>query len=42
MEPGREDQLKFAKHFERAEGWLLLENHAEAERPLRMSRLSLA
>lgn len=35
MEPGREDQLKFAKHFERAQGWLLLENHAAAERALR-------
>jgi hypothetical protein len=22
--PGREEQLKFAKHFERAQGWLLL------------------
>lgn len=36
MEPGREDQLKFAKHFERAQGWLLLENHAAADRALRL------
>lgn len=36
METGREDQLKFAKHFERAQGWLLLENHAAAERALRL------
>lgn len=35
MEPGREEQLKFAKHFERAQGWLLLENYAAAERALR-------
>lgn len=36
MEPGREDQLKFAKHFARAQGWLLLENHAAADRALRL------
>jgi predicted Zn-dependent protease len=36
MEPGREDQLKFAKHFERAQGWLLLDNHAAAARALRL------
>jgi Flp pilus assembly protein TadD len=36
MEPGRDDQLKFAKHFERAQGWLLLENHAAADRALRL------
>lgn len=36
MEPSRDDQLKFAKHFERAQGWLLLENHAAAERALRL------
>ncbi|HEY8994801.1 MAG TPA: hypothetical protein VIM71_09080 [Lacunisphaera sp.] len=36
MEPGREDQLKFAKHFERAQGWLLLENYAAADRALRL------
>jgi Flp pilus assembly protein TadD len=36
MEPDREDQLKFAKHFERAQGWLLLENYAAAERALRL------
>ena len=35
MEPGREERLKFAKHFERAQGWLLLENYAAAERALR-------
>lgn len=35
MEPGREDELKFAKHFERAQGWLLLENYAAADRALR-------
>ena len=34
MDPGREDQLTFAKHFERAQGWLLLENHAAATRAL--------
>ena len=36
MEPGREDQLKFAKHFERAQGWLLLENHVAAAKALRL------
>lgn len=36
MDPSRDDQLKFAKHFERAQGWLLLENHAAAERALRL------
>ncbi|RXK56773.1 tetratricopeptide repeat protein [Oleiharenicola lentus] len=36
MEPGREEHLMFAKHFERAQGWLLLENHAAAERALRL------
>ena len=35
METGREEQLKFAKHFERAQGWLLLKNHAAADRALR-------
>lgn len=34
MDPGREDQLAFAKHFERAQGWLLLENYAAADRAL--------
>ena len=28
--PSREDRLKFAKHFERAQGWLLLDKYAEA------------
>ncbi len=36
METGREEQLKFAKHFERAQGWLLLENYAAADRALRL------
>jgi predicted Zn-dependent protease len=36
MEPGREEQLTFAKHFERAQGWLLLDNHAAAARALRL------
>lgn len=36
MEPGREERLKFAKHFERAQGWLLLENYAAADRALRL------
>ncbi|AOS45461.1 hypothetical protein Verru16b_02542 [Lacunisphaera limnophila] len=36
METGREDQLKFAKHFERAQGWLLLENYTAADRALRL------
>jgi predicted Zn-dependent protease len=36
METGREDQLKFAKHFERAQGWLLLDNHMAAARALRL------
>ncbi len=36
MEPGRDDLLMFAKHFERAQGWLLLENHAAASRALRL------
>lgn len=36
MDPGREDQLSFAKHFERAQGWLLLENYAAAARALRL------
>lgn len=36
MEPGREDQLAFAKHFDRAQGWLLLENYAAADRALRL------
>ena len=36
MEPGRADLLKFKKHFERAQGWLLLENHAAADRALRL------
>ena len=36
MEPGRADQLTYAKHFERAQGWLLLENHTAAARALRL------
>lgn len=36
MEPGGEEQLKFTKHFERAQGWLLLENFAAAARALRL------
>jgi predicted Zn-dependent protease len=36
MESGREEQLAFAKHFERAQGWLLLENYAAAARALRL------
>ncbi|HWA29371.1 MAG TPA: tetratricopeptide repeat protein [Lacunisphaera sp.] len=36
MEESREELLKFAKHFERAQGWLLLENHAAAARALRL------
>lgn len=36
MDPGREDQLQFAKHFARAQGWLLLDNHAAAGRALRL------
>jgi Flp pilus assembly protein TadD len=36
MEPGREDQLAFAKHFERAQGWLLLENYTAAAKALRL------
>jgi predicted Zn-dependent protease len=35
MDEGREDRLTFAKHFERAQGWMLLENHAAAARALR-------
>ena len=35
MEPGRDERLKFTKHFERAQGWLLLENYAAADRALR-------
>lgn len=34
MEHSREDRLKFAKHFERAQGWLLLDKYAEAESAL--------
>lgn len=34
MNPGREDQLTYAKHFERAQGWLLLENYAAADKAL--------
>jgi predicted Zn-dependent protease len=30
VETPREDRLKFAKHFERAQGWLLLDKHVEA------------
>lgn len=30
MDTNREDRLRFAKHFERAQGWLLLDKHAEA------------
>lgn len=36
MEPSRDDQLKFDKHFGRAQGWLLLENHTAAQRALRL------
>jgi predicted Zn-dependent protease len=36
MNSGREDQLAFAKHFERAQGWLLLENYAAADKALRL------
>ena len=36
MNPGREDQLAFTKHFERAQGWLLLENYAAADKALRL------
>ena len=35
MEPSREDQLLFAKHFERAQGWLLLEKLDDAAKALR-------
>ena len=42
MDPDREEQLKFAKHFERAQGWLLLENHAAADRALRLIPASSA
>jgi predicted Zn-dependent protease len=30
VETSREDRVKFAKHFERAQGWLLLDKYAEA------------
>lgn len=36
MDEGREDQLLFAKHFERAQGWLLLDNYVAAARALRL------
>jgi len=36
MDEGREDQLTFAKHFERAQGWLLLDNHGSAARAIRL------
>ncbi len=36
MEPGRQERLEFAKHFGRAQGWLLLENYAAADRALRL------
>ena len=36
MDEGREDQLTFDKHFERAQGWLLLENHVAAAKALRL------
>jgi predicted Zn-dependent protease len=36
MESGREELLLLAKHFERARGWLLLENYAAAIRALRL------
>jgi predicted Zn-dependent protease len=36
VDESREDLLQFAKHFERAHGWLLLENHAAAARALRL------
>ena len=36
MEPGRADQLTYAKHFERAQGWLLLDNHGSAARAIRL------
>jgi Flp pilus assembly protein TadD len=40
MDESREDLLKFAKHFERAQGWLLLDNHAAAARALRLIPLA--
>ena len=36
MDEPRENLLQFAKHSERAQGWLLLENHAAAGRALRL------
>jgi len=36
MAESRQDQLSFAKHFERAQGWLLLGNFAAAARCLRL------
>ncbi|HEX2860452.1 MAG TPA: hypothetical protein VHN79_02385 [Lacunisphaera sp.] len=36
METDREHQLAFAKHFERAQGWLLLENYRATARALRL------
>jgi predicted Zn-dependent protease len=36
MDSGREDQLRFAKHFERAQGWLLLDNYVAAAKALRL------
>jgi len=40
MDDAREDLLKFAKHFERAQGWLQLENHVAAARALRLIPLA--
>lgn len=34
VDPTREDQLSFAKHFAHAQGWLLLENFRAAQRSL--------
>ena len=35
MDQSRQDQVDFAKHFERAQGWLLLEKFDEAGKALR-------
>jgi len=35
VDSSREDQLTFAKHFERAQGWLMLDKFEEAARSLR-------
>ena len=36
MDEDREERLQFAKHFERAQGWWLLENYPAAARALRL------